>query len=153
MLAPLPEMIRVLLVEDNPADIRLFQVHFKDAKLVNTLDIVRDGQEALDYLGRVGPYSEKELPHLILLDIHLPKKSGIEILEAIHANTEWKKIAVAVMTGSTNEAEILKSMNVNPSCCFVNKPVGVDTLVYIVQTVKNFRMALLRVGDPETSSC
>ncbi|HEX2896715.1 MAG TPA: response regulator, partial [candidate division Zixibacteria bacterium] len=119
--AVLTKPIEILLVEDNPADIRLAKEALKDGKVTNNLSIVTDGQEALNFLRQTGRYSDSPVPELILLDLNLPKKSGLEVLQSIKADPSLKRIPVVVLTTSKAEEDIVKSYNLNANC-FITKP-------------------------------
>src|SRR5437762_2776576 len=97
--------IEILMVEDNPADVRLTQEAFKDGKLVNKLNVVKDGVEALSYVRKQGAYANALRPDIILLDLNLPKKDGREVLSEIKTDTNLKSIPVIVLTTSSAEQD------------------------------------------------
>ncbi|MEN6351162.1 MAG: response regulator [Syntrophomonas sp.] len=129
--------IEILLVEDNPGDVRLAREALKDSKLLNNLYDVGDGVEALMYLRNQGKYANMPRPDLILLDLNLPKKDGREVLAEIKNDDDLKRIPVAVLTMSKDEQDILASYNLHANC-YITKPVDLDQFVTVVQTVKNF---------------
>ena len=114
--------IEILLVEDNPADIRLAQEAFKDAKVHNILYTVGDGVEAMAFLRREGKYADAPRPDLILLDLNLPKKDGREVLAEIKTDEHLKLIPVVILTVSKAEEDILKTYNLHANC-YISKPV------------------------------
>jgi len=119
------EPMEILLVEDNEDDILLEQEALADAKLVNLMSVVRDGEEALAYLRRQGKYQNARLPGLILLDINMPKKNGFEVLNEIKADADLKHIPVVMLTTSDSEADIVKSY-ARGACSFITKPMDFD---------------------------
>jgi CheY-like chemotaxis protein len=117
--------MEILLVEDNEDDILLEQEALTDAKLVNLMSVVRDGEEALAYLRRQGKYQNARIPGLILLDINMPKKNGFEVLNEIKADAALKHIPVVMLTTSDSEADIVKSY-ARGACSFITKPMDFD---------------------------
>lgn len=115
----------ILLVEDNEDDILLEEEALADAKLVNLMYIVRDGEEAMAYLRRQGKYHNAQRPGLILLDINMPKKNGFEVLNEIKADPSLMHIPVIMLTTSDNEADIVKSY-AKGACSFITKPMNFD---------------------------
>jgi CheY-like chemotaxis protein len=119
------EPMEILLVEDNEDDILLEQEALAEAKLVNLMSVVRDGEEALAYLRRHGKYQNARAPGLILLDINMPKKNGFEVLNEIKADAALKHIPVVMLTTSDSEADIVKSY-ARGACSFITKPMDFD---------------------------
>jgi CheY-like chemotaxis protein len=119
------EPMEILLVEDNEDDILLEQEALADAKLVNVMSVVRDGEEALAYLRRQGKYQNARRPGLILLDINMPKKNGFEVLNEIKTDGDLKHIPVVMLTTSDSEADIVKSY-ARGACSFITKPMDFD---------------------------
>jgi CheY-like chemotaxis protein len=119
------EPMEILLVEDNEDDILLEQEALADAKLVNLMSVVRDGEEALAYLRGQGKYQNARVPGLILLDINMPKKNGFEVLNEIKADPDLKHIPVVMLTTSDSEADIVKSY-ARGACSFITKPMDFD---------------------------
>jgi CheY-like chemotaxis protein len=117
--------MEILLVEDNEDDILLEQEALADAKLVNLMSVVCDGEEALAYLRRQGKYQNARIPGLILLDINMPKKNGFEVLNEIKADAALKHIPVVMLTTSDSEADIVKSY-ARGACSFITKPMDFD---------------------------
>ena len=108
--------IEILLVEDNPADVRLTQEALKEGKVRNNLHHVSDGEEALAYLRREGTYARAVRPDIVLLDLNLPKRDGREVLADIKADPELRRIPVVVLTTSTAELDIVRSYNLHANC-------------------------------------
>ena len=136
--------IEILLVEDNPGDIRLTQEALKEAKLTNTLNVVTDGVEALDFLRRQGSYADAVRPNLILLDLNMPRKDGREVLTEIKEDPDLRRIPVVVLTTSDAEVDILKSYNLHANC-YINKPVDIEQFIEVVKTIKNFWMTVVKL--------
>ncbi len=134
--------IEILLVEDNPGDVRLTQEALREAKVINNLTIAKDGMEALAYLRRQGPYAHAPRPHLILLDLNLPKRDGREVLAEIKADESLKRIPVVVLTTSQDEQDILKSYNLHANC-YVTKPVDLDQFIRVVRSIEDFWLGIV----------
>ncbi len=129
--------ITILLIEDNPGDVRLTQEAFKEGRKNVTLDVVMDGVEAINYLYNKAPYQEKKNPDLILLDLNLPKMDGREVLEKVKSDDNLRRIPVIVLTTSDADQDILKSYNLHVNC-YLNKPVDFDKFFDIIQKIEDF---------------
>jgi chemotaxis family two-component system response regulator Rcp1 len=136
--------IEVLLVEDNPGDVRLTKEALKEAKVRNNLHVVEDGVAALRFLRREGEYNSAPRPDLILLDLNLPKKDGREVLEEIKADNALKTIPVVVLTTSHAEEDIVRSYNLHANC-YVTKPVDLDQFIRIVKSIEDFWLTIVRL--------
>jgi len=134
--------IEILLVEDNPADVRLTVEVLKETKVRNTLTVAADGVEALDLLRRTGRYTHAVRPKLILLDLNLPKKDGRQVLAEIKADPDLKRIPVVILTSSKAEEDIVKSYNLYANC-YVTKPVGLEQFVKVVKSIENFWLTIV----------
>jgi len=134
--------IEILLVEDNPGDVRLTFEAFKEAKLRNHLHVAQDGQDALDFLRRRGKHADASRPDLILLDLNLPRKDGREVLGEIKADPELRQIPVIVLTVSRAEEDILKSYNLNANC-YVSKPLELEQFLAVVRSIQNFWLTIV----------
>ncbi|MBI5827918.1 MAG: response regulator [Deltaproteobacteria bacterium] len=137
-------LIEILMVEDNPADVRLTVEAFKDAKVLNHLNVVHDGEEALAYLRRNGKYAGVPRPDLVLLDLNLPKMDGREVLEEIKKDADLKRIPVVVLTTSNDERDILKAYDLHVNA-YVTKPVALDQFVKIVEAVDDFWFSVVKL--------
>lgn len=129
--------MRVLLVEDNPGDVRLTQEAFKVQGSDIELKIAMDGMEALKFLKKEGEFASEETPDLILLDLNLPKRDGREVLTEIKTDENLRRIPVVILTTSNAEQDILKSYNLHVNC-YINKPVDFDTFADIIQKIDEF---------------
>jgi two-component system, chemotaxis family, response regulator Rcp1 len=134
--------IRILLVEDNPADVRLTLEALKEGKIINDLEVARDGVEALDFLYRRGAFAAALRPDLILLDLNLPKKDGREVLADIKGDEDLKRIPVVVLTTSEAEEDILGSYNLHANC-FISKPVDLEQFIKVVKTIEDFWLTIV----------
>jgi len=140
--------MEILLVEDNEDDILLEQEAIADAKLVNLMYVVRDGEEALTYLRRKGQYQDAQRPGLILLDINMPRKNGFEVLNEMKADAALMHIPVIMLTTSDNEADVVKSY-AKGACSFITKPMDFDKFGEVVKQFALYWALVSRVPNPE----
>ncbi|MFB8144106.1 MULTISPECIES: response regulator [Streptomyces] len=136
--------IEVLLVEDDPGDELMTREAFEDNKIRNTLHVVRDGQEALDFLYRRGEHTEAPRPDLVLLDLNLPKYDGRQVLEQIKGDPELSLIPVVVLTTSSAEEDILRSYKLHANA-YVTKPVDLDQFIAAVRQIDEFFVTVVRL--------
>jgi len=136
--------IEVLLIEDNPADVRLMQEALKDSKVLNNLHVANDGETAMSFLHRKGEHAAVPEPHLILLDLNLPGKDGREVLNEIKNDPDLKHIPVVVVTTSAAEADILKSYCLHANC-YVTKPVNLDQFIKVVNAIEDFWFTIVKL--------
>ena len=136
--------IEILLVEDNPADVRLTEEALKNGKVTNNLNVVSDGVEALNFLNRKGKYSDAPRPGLMLLDLNLPKKRGCEVLEEIKKDPSLRRIPVVVLTISKSEKDIMKSYNHHANC-YITKPVDLDQFIDVVKSIEDFWLTVVKL--------
>ncbi|MGB0984499.1 MAG: response regulator [Saprospiraceae bacterium] len=129
--------VNILLIEDNPGDVRLTQEAFKEGHLAVNLSVVMDGVEAINYLRKTGKYTEATTPDLILLDLNLPKRDGREVLEDIKADPALMFIPVVVLTTSNAEQDILKTYRLHANC-YINKPVDFENFFDVIQKIEEF---------------
>jgi CheY-like chemotaxis protein len=134
--------IEILLVEDNPGDVRLTKEALKEAKVINNLTVLKDGVEALAFLRQQGTYDNAATPHLILLDLNLPRKDGREVLAEIKADDKLKRIPVVVLTTSQDEQDIFKSYNLHANC-YVTKPVDLEQFMTVVKSIEDFWLGIV----------
>lgn len=139
-----PRNINILLVEDNPADVRLIREAFKDNKTKNDFHVEQDGEAAINYLNNVkdngngnGNGDGPSRPDLIILDLNLPKKNGFEVLEQIKTNPSLKSIPVVVLSTSDSEEHIYRSYNLNANC-YITKPVEFTKFLDVVRVIESF---------------
>jgi chemotaxis family two-component system response regulator Rcp1 len=129
--------IVILLVEDNPGDVRLTREVFKEAKIKNDIKVVNDGEEALAFLRKTGIHKEAETPELIILDLNLPKKNGREVLAEIKTDPVLRLIPVIVLTSSSAEQDIL-NMYSNYANCYITKPLDFEQFIEVITSIKDF---------------
>ncbi|MBX9789075.1 MAG: response regulator [Pirellulales bacterium] len=134
--------VEILLVEDNPGDVRLTLEALHEGKVKNNLAVARDGEEALAILRRHGPHAGAPRPDLILLDLNLPKKDGREVLAEIKADPELKCIPVVVLTTSKSEEDVLRSYELNANC-YITKPVDLEQFIRVVRAIEDFWLTLV----------
>ncbi|MFN8323652.1 MAG: response regulator [Chitinophagales bacterium] len=131
------EKPRILLVEDNPGDIRLTQEALKESQTEIHLDVVSDGEQALDFLMKRNKYVDALRPHIILLDLNLPRKNGIEVLKEVKSNDSLKKIPIIVLTTSDADHDISKAYNLHANC-YILKPVDFDDFAKVIKLVETY---------------
>ena len=136
--------IDILLVEDNPGDVRLTQEAFHEGKLKTNIHVVTDGQAALDHLHRQGAYAQAIRPDLILLDLNLPKKDGREVLADIKTDESLKSIPVVILTTSKAEQDVLKVYNLHANC-YITKPVDLDQFLSVVRAIEDFWLQVVKL--------
>lgn len=142
VVSELVKAVEILLVEDNPGDVRLTQEALKEAKVINRLTVLKDGVEALAFLRREGSYANAPRPHLILLDLNLPKKDGREVLAEIKDDEKLKRIPVVVLTTSQNEQDVLKTYNLHANC-YITKPVDLNQFITVVKSIEDFWLGIV----------
>ena len=133
--------INILLIEDNPGDVRLTQEAFKEGRMDIDLSVCMDGVEAVKFLKKQEKYGDAVTPDLILLDLNLPKMDGREVLEVVKSDPALKRIPVVVLTTSNAEQDILKSYNLHVNC-YINKPVDFDKFFDIIQKIEDFWLSI-----------
>lgn len=138
--------VDILLVEDNPGDVRLTQEVLKGSKVRNNLIVATNGREALNCLRKQGKFSATPRPDLILLDLNLPVMDGREVLEQIKLDADLKRIPVVILTTSKAEEDILKTYNLHANC-YVTKPVDLDQFVKVVKTLEDFWLAIVKLPN------
>ncbi len=136
--------IEILLVEDNPGDVRLTQEVLRGGKLHDNLHVVEDGIEALAFLRGVGIYTDAPRPDLVLLDLNLPKKDGREVLAEIKADSDLKRIPVVVLTTSKAEEDIFKAYDLHANC-YITKPVDLDQFITVVRSIEEFWFTIVKL--------
>jgi CheY-like chemotaxis protein len=136
------ELFNILLVEDNPADVRLTQEALKNGKIQHQLQVVEDGVYAMALLRRQAPYTHAMRPDMILLDLNLPRKNGREVLAEIKADPELLRIPVIILTSSQAEEDILKTYDLHANG-YIVKPVDLEQFFRIIKQIKEFWMSIV----------
>jgi CheY-like chemotaxis protein len=140
--------VEILLVEDNPGDVRLTQEALKEGKVYNNLHWAKDGVEALEFLKRQGKHAKAPRPDIILLDLNLPKKDGREVLAVVKNDVDLKHIPVVVLTTSEAEEDVLKSYSLHANC-YVTKPVDLEKFIHVVQSIDRFWLTVVTLPPAE----
>jgi len=136
--------INILLVEDNPGDVRLTQEALKETKVINNLDVVKDGVDAMAFLRREDQYADAPSPDLILLDLNMPRKDGREVLAEIKSDDSLRRIPVVVLTISEAEEDILKTYDLHANC-YITKPLDLEKFGKVVKTIEDFWMTIVKL--------
>ena len=136
--------IEILLVEDNPGDVRLTKEALKECKMHNNLAVVGDGVEAINYLQQKGDYENANKPDLILLDLNLPKTDGREVLRTIKTDENLKRIPVVILTTSKAEEDVIRTYNLHANC-YITKPVDLDQFIRVVKSIENFWLTIVKL--------
>lgn len=143
--------IEILLIEDNPADIRLTQEAFRAARLQNTLHVVQDGVSAMAFIRQTAPFQQAPRPDLILLDLNLPKKDGREVLEEIKSDPHIRTIPVVVLTTSDDETDVLRSYDLHANAYLV-KPIDILQFIKMIQTLEDFWLSVVKLPPKVSES-
>lgn len=138
--------IEILLVEDNPGDIRLTREALRDSRVLNHIHIVGDGVDALAYLLRESPYAESVRPDLILLDLNLPRMNGLELLQIIKMDENLKAIPVVILTTSQAEEDVVRSYTLHANA-YVTKPVDLEQFLRVVRSIEEFWLEIVWLPD------
>ena len=140
--------VEILLVEDNPGDVRLTIEALKESKIINNLNFVEDGIEAMSYLKKEDKYKDKTRPDLIILDLNLPKKDGREVLAEIKSDDSLKQIPVVILTTSEAEEDIIKTYDLHANC-YITKPVNMEQFIKVVKSVGDFWFSIVMLPPGE----
>jgi chemotaxis family two-component system response regulator Rcp1 len=136
--------IEILLVEDNPGDVRLTQEALKEDKIINNLHLAKDGIEAISFLRREREYADAVRPDLILLDLNLPKKDGREVLMEIKKDEELRRIPVVVLTTSRAEEDIIRTYDCHANC-YITKPVDFEQFINVIKSIEDFWLSVVKL--------
>lgn len=141
-VSELVKPIEILLIEDNPGDVRLTMEALKETKVINKLTVMKNGVEAMAFLRREGPHAHAARPHLILLDLNLPRKDGREVLAEIKADEGLRRIPVVILTTSRDEQDVLKSYHLHANC-YITKPVDLEQFITVVKSIEDFWLGIV----------
>lgn len=143
--------IEILLIEDNPADIRLTQEAFREARLHNTIHVAQDGVSAMAFIRQTAPFQHAPRPDLILLDLNLPKKDGREILKEVKSDPHTRTIPVVVLTTSEDEGDVLRSYDLHANAYLV-KPIDVLRFITMIRSLESFWLSVVKLPPKEPTS-
>ena len=138
--------VEILLVEDNPGDVRLTKEALKEGKVYSNLHWAKDGVEALEFLRRQGKFAAAPRPDIILLDLNLPKKDGREVLSEIKNDENLKRIPVVILTTSKAEEDVLRSYQLHANC-YVTKPVDLEKFIGVVESIDKFWLTVVTLPN------
>ena len=138
----------VLLVEDNPGDVRLTREAFEEGSVPTTLHVVGDGVDALDFLHQRGDHDDAPRPDIVLLDLNLPRKNGDEVLEEVNDDTDLARIPIVVLTSSEAEADVVHSYDLQANA-YLTKPVDPAAFIDAMQTFERFWLSIVRLPGDE----
>jgi CheY-like chemotaxis protein len=140
--------VDILLVEDNPGDVRLTKEALRDAKVLNKIFVAKDGVEAMEFLRKEGAFTDRHTPDLILLDLNLPRKDGREVLAEIKEDPKLKHIPVVILTSSKADEDVLEAYNLHANC-YVTKPVDLNGFVEIMHSMEEFWFTIVKLPPEE----
>lgn len=126
------EPIEILLAEDNDDDVVMIRKTFEQSKIMNMIQVVKDGEEALAYLRREGKYKEAKLPGMLMLDIKMPKKDGLEVLREVKADPNFRHLPIIMLTTSKREEDVLESYQ-GGACSYISKPLGLQNFQEVIR--------------------
>jgi chemotaxis family two-component system response regulator Rcp1 len=138
------EDLNILLVEDNPGDVRLTEEAFREARIANRVWVARDGEEAIDFLRQRGSHSDSPRPDLVLLDLNLPKKDGRDVLEEVKSDPQLHRIPVIVLTTSSADRDVLLSYDLHANC-YIKKPIEYEEFIAAIRGIENFWLKIVRL--------
>jgi len=137
-------LVEILLVEDNPGDVRLTKEAMKEGKMRDNLSVARDGVEAMAFLRQEGQYADAPRPDVVLLDLNLPKKDGRAVLAEIKADPDLKRIPVVILTSSKADEDVLNSYDLHANC-YVTKPGDLEQFIEVVKSVEGFWVQIVKL--------
>ena len=137
-------LVEILLVEDNPGDVRLTKEAMKEGKIRNNLSVASDGVEAMAFLRREGKYADAPRPDVVLLDLNLPKKDGRSVLKEIKEDPNLRRIPVVILTSSKADEDVLNSYDLHANC-FVTKPGDLEQFIDVVKSVEGFWLQIVKL--------
>ena len=139
-----PRPIEVLLVEDDPGDVLMTREAFADYKIANNLNVVTNGEDAISYMRKQGPYADVPTPDLVLLDLNLPRRNGREVLREIKADPALRRVPIVVLTTSEAEEDVLAAYDLHANA-YVRKPVDFEQFVAAVRAIDDFFITVVRL--------
>ena len=142
----MPSLIDILLVEDNPGDIRLALDTLHSCKMQNSVHVVTNGRDAMRYLRGESPYAQRRLPDMIILDLNLPEMDGLEVLEEMRAEPRLSTLPVVILTGSKADGELLRKFDISTDC-FIQKPLTLERYLEAIRCFPQFGLSIIRVAE------
>ena len=139
-----PHTVEILMAEDNPGDVRLMLEALRQYKVRNQLHVVEDGEAALAFLRREAPYAQAPRPDLILLDLNMPRKGGLEVLASIKADPSLRRIPVVVLTSSGAERDVVSSYDQHANC-YIVKPLDLEQFIQVVERIEGFWLEIVKL--------
>ncbi len=137
-------LVEILLVEDNPGDVRLTKEAMREGKIRNNLSVASDGVEAMAFLRREGKYADAPRPDVVLLDLNLPKKDGRAVLKEIKEDPNLRRIPVVILTSSKADEDVLNSYDLHANC-YVTKPGDLEQFIEVVKSVEGFWLQIVKL--------
>lgn len=144
------DLLKILIVEDNPGDIMLIMDALENEERIEVVDVVNNGEKAIQYLKQEGEFINKERPNLVLLDINLPRLNGHEVLQFIKSNDMTKETPVVMLSSSSSDMDIKASYKAYANC-YITKPMGVDSFSEVVEDIKNLWLNTVQLPDHKYS--
>ena len=141
--------VEILLVEDNPGDVRLTREALRRGRVANTLHVVGDGDEALAFLRREAPFENAPRPGLVLLDLNLPGLDGRDVLAEVKSDPELRRVPIIVLTTSSADRDIARSYDLGANC-FVSKPVALDDFLDVIRSFEGFWLTVVNLPSEAT---
>jgi two-component system, chemotaxis family, response regulator Rcp1 len=138
------KLVEILLVEDNPGDVRLTIEALREGRVLNNLHVASDGVEALEYLNREGKFPDAVRPDMILLDLNLPRMDGRELLAEIKSSPDLRRIPVVILTTSKAEEDIVQTYDLHANC-YITKPVDLDSFMEVVKSIEDFWFTIVKL--------
>jgi CheY-like chemotaxis protein len=136
--------VEILLVEDNPGDVRLTVEALSEGSVTNNLHVVDDGVKALNFLRQSGDFHQAVRPDMVLLDLNLPKMNGQEVLSAIKADPKLRSIPVVILTTSEAEQDVLRTYDLHANC-YIKKPVDFEQFIQVIRSLEDFWFSIVRL--------
>jgi CheY-like chemotaxis protein len=136
--------IEILLVEDNSAEAELTMEVLNEGRICNRVHWLENGEQALAFLGRQPPYTDAPRPDLILLDLHMPRMSGLEVLALVKEHPDWRRIPIVIMTSSNDEKDVVSAYNRHANC-YITKPIDIDQFMAAVRSIEDFWLTVVRL--------
>lgn len=142
--------LEILVIDDSPGDVGLLEAAFQEWQMINNVNVVEDGEQAIQYLRQESPYLDVTQPDLILLDLNLPKKDGKAVLAEIKVDERTKHIPVVVLTTSSSEKDILESYRLHANC-YITKPIHMDDFLQKIHAIEDFWMKFVQLPTRQVS--